>query len=437
MTKNTFSTIIEILSLEQIDILINTYFSKLERLLQLLVALTVLVIVFAFTLRRKDGKRIVIPYVIMALLYCLRLVTLVPKINPEAIPDKQLSKDLEQIKKRTGDYRTAYGATANSLEKVVNQTSLALENVDPDLIENHTILVERTDQTFIVIQNIKQQIRDIFDYIDNLVDDAENQLQQLKEKKRSKKPIQKLKRNSGKLVLSSPSSTSMVTVVDDNSLKYSAIKKSTLVATERVLEKIQMELKLIEYELNDIILLYNNDLPKNEKLTKDFIDRTIKKLKQRNTRIDSIQAEIFKYLEKPLLYATDNLDESTEKLIISVLNADGSVIETLTNEVIGKLPTSLGNLGKQYRVSLNSNIKAFPLISSFAVDGIIAIDKKMLLALLFAINGGMLFSDSEQQKSIQVQQVSQQQYKQYKKKQQQQRKRNKNKLSDINNLLGM
>lgn len=437
MTKNTFSTIIEILSLEQIDILINTYFSKLERLLQLLVALTVLVIVFAFTLRRKDGKRIVIPYVIMALLYCLRLVTLVPKINPEAIPDKQLSKDLEQIKKRTGDYRTAYGATANSLEKVVNQTSLALENVDPDLIENHTTLVERTDQTFIVIQNIKQQIRDIFDYIDNLVDDAENQLQQLKEKKRSKKPIQKLKRNSGKLVLSSPSSTSMVTVVDDNSLKYSAIKKSTLVATERVLEKIQMELKLIEYELNDIILLYNNDLPKNEKLTKDFIDRTIKKLKQRNTRIDSIQAEIFKYLEKPLLYATDNLDESTEKLIISVLNADGSVIETLTNEVIGKLPTSLGNLGKQYRVSLNSNIKAFPLISSFAVDGIIAIDKKMLLALLFAINGGMLFSDSEQQKSIQVQQVSQQQYKQYKKKQQQQRKRNKNKLSDINNLLGM
>tara|TARA_X000000950_G_scaffold62135_2_gene75856 strand:+ start:2257 stop:3570 length:1314 start_codon:yes stop_codon:yes gene_type:complete len=437
MIKNTFSTIIEILSLEQIDILINTYFSKLERLLQLLVALTVLVIVFAFTLRRKDGKRIVIPYVIMALLYCLRLVTLVPKINPEAIPDKQLSKDLEQIKKRTGDYRTAYGATANSLEKVVNQTSLALENVDPGLIENHTILVERTDQTFIVIQNIKQQIRDIFDYIDNLVDDAENQLQQLKEKKRSKKPIQKLKRNSGKLVLSSPSSTSMVTVVDDNSLKYSAIKKSTLVATERVLEKIQMELKLIEYELNDIILLYNNDLPKNEKLTKDFIDRTIKKLKQRNTRIDSIQAEIFKYLEKPLLYATDNLDESTEKLIISVLNADGSVIETLTNEVIGKLPTSLGNLGKQYRVSLNSNIKAFPLISSFAVDGIIAIDKKMLLALLFAINGGMLFSDSEQQKSIQVQQVSQQQYKQYKKKQQQQRKRNKNKLSDINNLLGM
>lgn len=437
MTKNTFSTIIEILSLEQIDILINTYFSKLERLLQLLVALTVLVIVFAFTLRRKDGKRIVIPYVIMALLYSLRLVTLVPKINPEDLPDKQLSKDLEQIKKRTGDYRTAYGATANSLEKVVNQTSLALENVDPDLIENHTILVERTDQTFIVIQNIKQQIRDIFDYIDNLVDDAENQLQQLKEKKRSKKPIQKLKRNSGKLVLSSPSSTSMVTVVDDNSLKYSAIKKSTLVATERVLEKIQMELKLIEYELNDIILLYNNDLPKNEKLTKDFIDRTIKKLKQRNTRIDSIQAEIFKYLEKPLLYATDNLDESTEKLIISVLNADGSVIETLTNEVIGKLPTSLGNLGKQYRVSLNSNIKAFPLISSFAVDGIIAIDKKMLLALLFAINGGMLFSDSEQQKSIQVQQVSQQQYKQYKKKQQQQRKRNKNKLSDINNLLGM
>ena len=66
MTKNTFSTIIEILSLEQIDILLNTYFSKLERLLQLLVALTVLVIVFAFTLRRKDGKRIVIPYVIMA-----------------------------------------------------------------------------------------------------------------------------------------------------------------------------------------------------------------------------------------------------------------------------------------------------------------------------------------------------------------------------------
>merc|ERR1711988_97283 len=118
----------------------------------------------------------------MALLYCLRLVTLVPKINPEAIPDKQLSKDLEQIKKRTGDYRTAYGATANSLEKVVNQTSLALENVDPDLIENHTILVERTDQTFIVIQNIKQQIRDIFDYIDNLVDDAENQLQQKKKK---------------------------------------------------------------------------------------------------------------------------------------------------------------------------------------------------------------------------------------------------------------
>ena len=437
MTKNTFSTIIEILSLEQIDILINTYFSKLERLLQLLVALTVLVIVFAFTLRRKDGKRIVIPYVIMALLYSLRLVTLVPKINPEDLPDKQLSKDLEQIKKRTGDYRTAYGATANSLEKVVNQTSLALENVDPDLIENHTTLVERTDQTFIVIQNIKQQIQDIFDYIDNLVDDAENQLQQLKEKKRSKKPIQKLKRNSGKLVLSSPSSTSMVTVVDDNSLKYSAIKKSTLVATERVLEKIQMELKLIEYELNDIILLYNNDLPKNEKLTKDFIDRTIKKLKQRNTRIDSIQAEIFKYLEKPLLYATDNLDESTEKLIISVLNADGSVIETLTNEVIGKLPTSLGNLGKQYRISLNSNIKAFPLITSFAVDGIIAIDKKMLLALLFAINGGMLFSDSEKQKSIQVQQVSQQQYKQYKKKQQQQRKRNKNKLSDINNLLGM
>ena len=379
----------------------------------------------------------VIPYVVMTLLYCLRLVTLVPKIDPEAFPDKQLSKDIREIKNKTEYFKIQYVTTANSLEKVANQTSFALQNVEPDLIDNHAILVERTNQTLNLIQNIKQRIQDIFDYIDNLVDGAENQLQQLKEKKRSKKPIQKLKKNSGKLVLSSPSSTSVVTVVDDNSLSYSAIKKSTLVATERILERIQIELKFIEYGLGDIISIYNNDLPKNDKITKDFLDRTIKKLNQRNTRLDSIQAGIFKYLEKPLLYATADLDESTEKLIISVLNADSSVIETLTNEVIGKLPTSFGNLGKQYRVSLNSNTKAFPLVSSIAVDAIIAFDQKMLLALLFAINGGMIFSNSQQQESIQIQQVSKQQYQQYKKKQQKQRQRNKNNLSDINNLLGM
>lgn len=430
MTKNTVSTIIEIFSLEQIDMLINTYFSRLEILLQFIVALAVLVVFFTTTLRRKDKKRVIIPYVIMTLLYCLRLVTLVPKINPDKIPTMDLSRDVETIKNRNVYYRSQYETAVNSLEKVANDTSFALQNIKPQLINNHETLVEQTDKMLGVIQIIKQKIQAIFDHIDNLVAGAEKQLKKLQEKKNTKKKtIQKYKKNNrGELVVSSPSSTSMVTAYDDNSIKYSAFKKSTLDATEKALKQIQVQLQMVEMGLDDIISNYNNDLPRNDKITKDFLDRTIQKLNQKNTTLDSMQAKIFKFLEKPLLYATENLDESTEKLIISVLDSDSSVIETLSNEVIGSLPTSWGNIGKQYRVRLNPNNKAFPVVSTIAVDAIIAFDQKMLLALLFAINGGMMFSNPQQQEaqtSIQVQQVSKQQFQRYK---QQLQNKNKRKL---------
>ena len=211
----------------------------------------------------------------------------------------------------------------------------------------------------------------------------------------------------------------MISKVDSTGIKYSAFKKDTLNIIERILKDIQLQLQMTELKLGDIISAYNNNVP-NQKVTKQFLDRTIQKLNQKGTILDSMQSNIFQMLQKPLLYATDNLDESVEKLVISILDADSSVIETLTNEVIGSLPTSFGNIGKQYRVSLKRNKIAFPIASTMIVDSLIIFDQKILLTLLFAINGGLMFSNVQEQEAqtqIKIQQVSQQQFRKYKQQQ--------------------
>ena len=381
MTKNTVSTIMEILSLEQIDVLINAYFSRLERLIQVIIALVVLLVFFITTMRRKEKKRIVVPYVTICMLYCLRLTTFIPKINPTEVPVTELRKDVETIQKDSKYYRETYERAVDSLEQVAIETSSAISIIDPNLVANHAILVDQTNIILDTVGNLKQQITTIFNNIDDLVVTAQQQLQKLQQKKHKKNnTVQKYKKNrQGDVVVASSSSSSMISKVDSKSIKYSAFKKDTLDIIERILKHIQLQLHRTELELGDIIYAYNNNLP-NKKVTEQFLDRTIQKLNQKGTILDSMQSKIFQMLQKPLLYATDNLDESTERLIVSIFDADSSVIETLTNEVIGSLPTSFGNIGKQYRVSLKRNKIAFPIASTMIVDSLIVFDQKILLA---------------------------------------------------------
>ena len=429
MTKNTVSTIMEIFSLEQIDILINAYFSRLERLIQVIIALVVLLVFFATIIRRKEKQKKVVPYVTICILYCLRLTTFVPKIDLTKIPFEQLSGDVEMIKRRSNYYRGTYEDAVESLDKLATKTSSAISTIDQNALANHAMLVGQTNIILDTVGNLKQQITTIFDNIDDLVVKAQQQLQNLQQKKHKKNNnVQKYKKNrQGDVVVASSSSSSMISKVDSKSIKYSAFKKDTLDIIERILKHIQLQLHRTELELGDIIYAYNNNLP-NKKVTEQFLDRTIQKLNQKETILDSMQSKIFKMLQKPILYATDNLDESTERLIVSIFDGDSSFVETLTNEVIGSLPTSLGNIGKQYRVSLKRNKIAFPIASTMIVDSLIVFDQKILLALLFAINGGLMFSDVQEQEgqmSIQIQQVSKQQFQKYKQKQ---NKKNKQKF---------
>lgn len=426
MTKNTVSTIMEIFSLEQFDILINTYFSRLERLIQVIIALVALLVFFVTTIRRKEKKRKVVPYVTICILYCLRLTTFIPKIDPTEIPFENLSGDIDIIKRRSPYYREIYGDAAESLDKLATETLNVIITLDQNLVANHAILVHQTNMILDTVGNLKQQITTIFDSIDDLVVKAQQQLKNLQQKKHKKNnTVQKYKKNrQGDVVVASSSSSSMISKVDSKSIKYSAFKKDTLDVIERILKHIQHQLRKTEIELEDIIYIYNKNLP-NRKVTKQFLDRTIKKLNQKGTTLDSIQSNIFQMLQKPLLYATDNLDESTERLIVSILDGDSSFIETLTNEVIGSLPTSLGNIGKQYRVSFKRNKIAFPIASTMIVDSLIIFDQKILLTLLFAINGGLMFSnvkEQEAQTQIKIQQVSKQQFQKYKQQQQNKKK---------------
>ena len=186
MIKNTISTIIETLSLEQIDIIVNTFFSRLETLIQLIISLVVLLVFFITTIRRKEKKRIVVPYVTICILYCLRLVTLIPKIDLKEVPIMDLSKDVEKIKRRSQYYRGTYEAAVDSLEQVAIETSSALSKIKPNLVGNHDILVEQTNTILYTVTNLKQQITTIFNNIDDLVVGAQQELQKLQQKKHKK-----------------------------------------------------------------------------------------------------------------------------------------------------------------------------------------------------------------------------------------------------------